>query len=487
MECGEFDPQKIAAFRFGIIGPLLAAPPSRGDLLGRLKELAAKPWPKPGTGQPWHPSLRSLERWYYQAQENPKDPLGALRPRGRVISGSRNSVNLELRQILLEQYQAHKNWTHKLHFDNLAAKVAQNPALGPIMSYATLSRYMKQQGLLRQKHWQPQHMQTTGQRKAESRKQATEIRSYEVAHVGGLWHTDFHKARRKILTPDGSLKTPIALAIIDDHSRLICHLQWYLFETCDVAVHGLSQAILKRGLPRALMTDNGAAFVAAEFTQGLARLGITHETILPYSPYQNGKQESFWGQLEGRLMAMLESLPSLDLRLLNEATIAWIEGEYNRTIHSGTDEKPIDRFLNGQSVMRDAPATQELRLAFRLDQERKQRCSDGTVVLEGKRFEVPDRFRHMRKLTLRYARWDLSTVDIIDARTTKVIAPIYPLDKQANASGKRRVRHDQTVKDTENEVIPEGKIPPLLQGLMADYAASGLLPAYLPKDDGVQI
>ena len=27
---------------------------------------------------------------------------------------------------------------------------------------------------------------------------------------------------------------------------------------------------------------------------------------LPYSPYQNAKQESFWGRIEGRLMAMLE-------------------------------------------------------------------------------------------------------------------------------------------------------------------------------------
>ena len=33
-------------------------------------------------------------------------------------------------------------------------------------------------------------------------------------------------------------------------------------------MHGLSQAIQKRGLPRALLTDNGAAMVAEEVTQG---------------------------------------------------------------------------------------------------------------------------------------------------------------------------------------------------------------------------
>ncbi len=47
----------------------------------------------------------------------------------------------------------------------------------------------------------------------------------------------------------------------------------------------------------------------------LGRLGITHATTLPYSPYQNGKQEAFWGQVEGRLLAMLEGVAA-DLRLM---------------------------------------------------------------------------------------------------------------------------------------------------------------------------
>ena len=113
------------------------------------------------------------------------------------------------------------------------------------------------------------------------------------------------------------------------------------------------------------------------------------------------------------------------------------------------------------------------------------------MVIEGKRFEVPDRFRHLRKLKLRYARWDLSVVDIVDPRTTKVIAPIYPLDKEANASSHRRQRHDHVVKEEGEDAAVlaagEGKIPPLLQKLMEDYAASGLLPAYLPKDEGIPI
>jgi transposase InsO family protein len=71
----------------------------------------------------------------------------------------------------------------------------------------------------------------------------------------------------------------------------------------DAAPLGLDD---QRGLPRSLMTDNGSAMLADETRHGLARLGIVHETTLPHSPYQNAKQESFWAQLEGRFVAMLE-------------------------------------------------------------------------------------------------------------------------------------------------------------------------------------
>ena len=76
------------------------------------------------------------------------------------------------------------------------------------------------------------------------------------------------------------------LGFIDDRSRLVCHLQWYLDETAQTLVHGLSQAFMKRNLPRAVMTDNGAAMVSEEFVCGLARLGVVHQPTLPYSPYQ---------------------------------------------------------------------------------------------------------------------------------------------------------------------------------------------------------
>ena len=99
-----------------------------------------------------------------------------------------------------------------------------------------------------------------------------------------LWHWDCHHCSRKVLTARGEWVTPILFGVLDDRSRLACHLQWYLAETAEVIAHGLSQAFQKRGLPRAALSDNGAAMTAAEITQGLARLGILHQTTLALQP-----------------------------------------------------------------------------------------------------------------------------------------------------------------------------------------------------------
>jgi len=283
-----------------------------------------------------------------------------------------------------------------------------------------------------------------------------------------------------VLTRAGAWATPLMLAVIDDHSRLICHLQWYLDETAETLVHGLTQAVQKRGLPRALMSDNGPAMQAEELTAGLHALGILHEPTLPYSPYQNAKQESFWATLEGRLMAMLEGVAELTLERLNTITQAWVEQDYLRNVHSEIATTPLKRYLDAPNVGRLCPDSETLRRAFRCRVQRRQRHSDGTLTLEGKRFEVPARFRHLEVLHLAYARWDLSGVEVLDPHSGSVLCPLYPLDKAANASGERRRLAPVTA--PEPTPVSATALPPLLRKLLAEYAATGLPPAYLPKD-----
>jgi len=455
--------ERWARLRFSVVGPLLASPPSPGQLRAELECLASKHWRHPTKDELVQFGLSTIERWLYSARAT-EDPIGALRRKTRRDAGLRHAISDELAQALRGQYKDHPKWSYQLHRDNLSVL----PELESVPSYSTLRRFMVEQGLLRQP------------RKKLDKLTSREQRSYEAEYVGGLWHLDFHQGSLEVLTPAGEWTTPVLYAVLDDRSLLACHVQWYLDETTQTLVHGLTQALLKRGLPRSQMSDGGAAMKAAETRQGLSRLGIRHALTLPYSPEQNAKQEVFWSQVEGRLLAMLEGHRELTLSLLNQATQAWAEMEYQRKVHSETGQTPLQRWLDGPSVARACPDPETLRLAFSVHRSRTQRISDGTVSIEGVRFEIPDRFRGFKKLTLRYARWDLGHVWLVDPRSETTLSRVFPLDKAKNADGIRRPR--AAVLPDQEPPQPSG-IAPLLRKLMADYAATGLPPAYIPKEE----
>jgi len=467
-----------AHLRFSVVGPLLSAPPARGALTAAIDELADKTWRHPVTGEPVRFSARTIERWYYKARSARRDPVAALRKAVRNDAGRQTALGKAFIGRLLEQYQQHPHWSVQLHVDNLRVQVDDDPHLGPMPGYSTVARFLRARGLHKKRHRSAKNR--PGLAQAEARLTHCEVRSYEVEYVNGLWHLDFHDGSRAVLTPQGRWVKPILLGVLDDRSRLACHVQWYWTETAEDLVHGLSQAFCKWGLPRALMTDNGSAMQAAEFLEGLMRLSIVHQPTLAYSPYQNGKQEAFWAPVEGRLLAMLDGVEPLTLGLLNEATCAWIEQEYNRTVHAETRCKPADRYCDGPAVDRPCPSSEALRLAFRRDVQRTQRRSDGTISLAGVRFEIPNRFRHLRTLTVRYARWNLSSAHLVDTRTDTMLAPIHPIDQARNADGRRRVLEPDLLA-TAPPATPTGEMAPLLRKLMTEYAATGISPGYLPQ------
>jgi putative transposase len=465
-----------ARFRFSVVGGLLASPPESGELQEKLRELADQTYQHPFRPERLRFGFSTIERWYYQAK-GATDPIAALGRKARADTGRVWALSPELLILLEEQYRAHPRWSVQLHYDNLAAVIAERRCLGTLPSYQTVRRRMQEKGWFRRAE---PAKPTTGQSRAARRRESREVRSFEASFVGGLWHLDFHQARLKVLDETGRWYTPVALAVLDDYSRLCCHLQFYRAETAENLVHGLSQAILKRGLPRALMTDNGAAMLAQETREGLARLGVEHETTLPFSAYQNGKQEVFWASLEGRLLELLRDVEPLRLAFLNQAAQAWAEQDYQRHPHREINATPLERMLCGPSVSRPAPELEVLRLAFSRRVSRRQRRSDGTVTVEGVRYEIPSRFRHLPRLVIRYASWDMSRLVLVDAKSGQPLARLLPLDKNQNASGHRRALEPV---QAPAPASPDTRLPALVRRWLAEYAATGLPPAYLPKDE----
>jgi hypothetical protein len=135
-------------------------------------------------------------------------------------------------------------------------------------------------------------------------------------------------------------------------------------------------------------------------------------------------------------------------------------------------------------VVRPSPSSEDLRRAFRIQTTRAVRRSDATFTVGAVRFELPWRYRTLARVTVRVARWDLSTIDLVDPRSGNHLAVILPLDKEQNADGRRRV---VTPASPTTTMPASTGIAPHLRRLMADYAATGLPLAYVPKDEPTAI
>ena len=109
---------------------------------------------------------------------------------------------------------------------------------------------------------------------------------------------------------------------------------------------------------------------------------------------------------------------------------------------------------------------------------RRQRKSDGTLTFAGIRYEIPSAYRTLIRPTIRVARWDLSSVELVDPRRGTHLATLLPVDPARNAERGRRVVAEASVAPTP----PATGLAPLLRQLMAEYSATGLPPAYIPHD-----
>ena len=468
-----------ACFRFSVIGKLLSSPPEKGELKEKIKELSESLWVNPITKKEVSFGFSTIESWYYRALRSKGNPILDLEKKSRNDSGRFKSFSQELKNEILRLHEENPSWSHQLHYDNILALKKRKNDLGKIPSYTSFLRYRKEHNLFRIKT--KSKFKTSYSVEERKTFRSREIRSYENKFVNGLWHTDFHHCSRALLR-NGKWVKPKLAAVMDDHSRIICHLQWYWEESAQNLIHSYMQAFLKCGLPKSLLSDNGGPMTASETKKGLERLGILAETTLPYSPYQNGKQEHFFSLIEGRLMPMLLNKKELTLDLLNKITHAWLEEEYQIKINSTTKQSPKERFMKGKYIGREAPSMDEMEKLFCIDVKRKLRKTDGTIQLEGTRFEVPNHHRHFNEIIIRYASFRKKIIWLVNETTGKIIERLYPVDYEKNSSKERKIISvnfdlERNKKDSKDEIAI------LLQEIMKKNAEKNLPINYLRKED----
>jgi transposase InsO family protein len=132
---------------------------------------------------------------------------------------------------------------------------------------------------------------------------------------------------------EGRKRKAYLIAFLDDATRVIPHAAFAQSENTAAFLSVMQQAVLRRGLPKRLYVDNGAAYRSHHLSLVCAKLGITLIHTRPYQPQAKGKQERWFRTVRLQLLPALveDDLKSLDA--LNRKLWAWVEGEYHMSPH----------------------------------------------------------------------------------------------------------------------------------------------------------
>lgn len=428
--------RKWGLFRHAVVGHLLTGSLPRGELCRELDCLAAKHWVHPIKNVEMQFGRSTIEEWYYKAKIDKSDPLPCLNRKQRRDAGKQHVITDEIAIILRDQYFHYPWWDVRLHTQNLISKLREGVASPKCPSIASVRRFMNREGL--HKTIRPRQ-DSQGRLGSIVETQWYEVARFEAKYPNELWSLDFHKGQILVLDENGDWKQPIAMVILDHFSRYACYLKWFFNENTENLVEGSSQSIMMHGRPITQLSDNGAAMRSAEYKQGLKTLNIKVRKIKPKKANQNGKTEVFWATLESKFLSMLVGQEGITLDQLNELSLAWTELGYNRSVHREIKETPLNRYLMSPKVGGPSCDEDTLKRAFRIDEMRTQRRSDHTITIQDVLFRVPQEYWNLERLLVRFARWDLSFVHLVDYVTGQEVVRIFPVDKEGNADGHRRL------------------------------------------------
>jgi len=406
--------EQWALMRFAVIAPLL----SQGDprpLRERLAEVAARQWPMPdGTMRPV--SYGTVEGWYYAYRHS---GLKALTDRPRSDKGKQKCIGSDL-AVAIDRIVTEHPRLKTRHVIRLLRDRGLLAPDGP--SKSSLYRYV-----------QPRRRQLSEPSGGRER------RAFEAPHPGALWQADImygpHVPAR---TAQGRVcKRPTYLiALLDDHSRLCAHGQFYFSQGLDALTDALESACRKRGVPERLYVDNGLVFSGSQLRLICARIGtvVSHTRVRDASA--KGKIERFFKTVRASFLnPLLELTPPAGIEALNSAFLKWVEEEYNQQPHSALDGLgPMQRWLSGAQIVRLLPADSTAEHAFLLSDERTVR-HDGTIAFHARLFET-DYALSGRKVQVRWRLAEPGWLHVYEGE--RYVGVARPLNRTLNARLPRR-------------------------------------------------
>jgi len=357
----EDEKMQVAVFRFAVISDFVtAAQMSRAEKRRLMRDKCARKWQIPFS-EKTSLSIGTINRWCRLYKDSNGD-LKSLQPQGRCDQGKSRAMDEDTCLSLIELKLETPALTVPQLIEQMNRQNRVNP--GIVLNNSTVYRFLHQQNLV--------HLPL---------KRPVDRRKFEAELPNDLWQSDVMHGPK--VDVNGKMRKSYLIAVIDDHSRLITHGQFYLSEALRSYLQAFENALAKRGLPRKLYVDNGAAFRSRHLEYISASLAIALIHSKPYQPQGRGKIERFFRTVRGQF---LTGFRGQTLNELNEAFDGWLSNIYHQRKHSSTKQTPIERFAANLQCLRAAP--DNLHDYFRKVARRKVN-KDRSITLNGRLYEAP--------------------------------------------------------------------------------------------------
>lgn len=355
-------PMKVATFRFGVIADFVTGVRlGYGEKERLLSDKEGRIYEIPGTTAT-RVSRSTILAWA-SAYRKGGYKIEALRPKQRADKGSFRSLDTTLRMAIKGLKEENPYYTVPVIIRKL--RLQKIVGADDAVNKATIYRFLRQENLTKVSD------------------DAVDRRRFEAAHSNEIWQCDVLHGPMVQVEGSAASKKAYLMAIIDDHSRLVVHAEFYLSETFDTLKSALRAAVSRRGVPQKFYVDNGACYRSEQLDRILASLGIALSHSRPYKPQGRGKIERWFKNIRDSFLPMIGGAPTL--QALNDALDAFVD-DYNNTDHSSTKETPYQRYRNDLACVRPAP--ERLMDYFRRREQRRVK-KDRTVQVQGRVFEVP--------------------------------------------------------------------------------------------------
>jgi len=369
------DPSKKALARYAAVSWVVERMkdnhPDRSSLSIVLAAAASRDW------NGYHFGTSTIERYYYRYK---KYGFATLVEKPRADEGKYRKINQEQIDQLLERRRANPTMPITVL---LGMMTDQGSDILSQMSISSIYRLFRHHGLDRISINNGSLDPLRGPQKA-----------FEMPAVNMLWMTDMMYGPA-IKTEDGKIIKTRLFALIDDHSRLCTGAQYFGSEGLDCFLAVLRSAILCRGIPEKIYTDQGKIYMSRHLAVICANVGMKLSHARPYHAWSKGKIERFFLTVQMQFQTRLTEEPVHSLDELNRRFNEWLENKYHSTVHSATEQTPAARFAAGVEGIRNPADSTELNALFMKREERSVR-KDGCISVGTRLFEAPLNLRGMR-------------------------------------------------------------------------------------------